>query len=81
MSERITDAGLTEVETGLRKYEAEDGPLERARVSAKLALQFVAEVRRLRGLIVCLASNEVPAKALVQLHLEARAIREESTKA
>jgi hypothetical protein len=52
MSERITEAGLVEVETMLRRAVAEDGPLEPARVSAKLALQFVDEVRRLRGLIV-----------------------------
>jgi hypothetical protein len=83
MSARITEAGLVELETGLRKHEVEDGPLEPARVSAKLALQLVDEVRRLRGLIVNAHADvhhATPDAATDALAAEARAIREEQDK-
>jgi hypothetical protein len=74
MSERITEAELREL------YERNRG-LPQSNTYSLAVMQLVAEVRRLRGLIVALETDEeqdlVDIPGLRGLDAEARAIREE----
>lgn len=80
MSERITEAGLREMEDAIAKHASRDPEgyrTEQPNVSAKLLANVVVEVRRLRGVIVAAMTNPYAPVGETDVEAEARAIREE----